>query len=128
MKHIPIILSVLLLLLPCISFAAAQRSPEEIWKSLEKLPPAEREKKLVEGAKNEPEMDRAQRCAENLGRAASTQVEGRNSFRRVIIRRGHGFIRRVGSGKGRKLFFASQPATAVDPRRPRHNDSNDDGG
>ena len=29
---------------------------EEIWKSLEKLPAAEREKKLVEGAKKEGEM------------------------------------------------------------------------
>ena len=30
--------------------------PEEIWKSLEKLTPAEREKKLIEGAKKEGEM------------------------------------------------------------------------
>jgi iron(III) transport system substrate-binding protein len=35
---------------------AAATSPEEIWKSLEKLPAAEREKKLVEGAKSEGEM------------------------------------------------------------------------
>ena len=34
----------------------ARRHPEEIWKSLEKLPAAEREKKLVEGAKKEGEM------------------------------------------------------------------------
>ena len=31
-------------------------TPEEIWQSLEKLPAAEREKKLVEGAKKEGEM------------------------------------------------------------------------
>jgi iron(III) transport system substrate-binding protein len=31
-------------------------TPEETWKSLEKLPPAEREKKLIEGAKKEGEM------------------------------------------------------------------------
>ena len=35
---------------------AAAASPEEIWKSLEKLPAAEREKKLIEGAKSEGEM------------------------------------------------------------------------
>jgi iron(III) transport system substrate-binding protein len=43
-------------LLPNPIFGAAARSPEEIWKSLEKLPAAEREKKLVEGAKSEGEM------------------------------------------------------------------------
>ena len=37
-------------------FGAATRPAEEIWKSLEKLPAAEREKKLVEGAKSEGEM------------------------------------------------------------------------
>ena len=36
--------------------SAAARSPEKIWKSLEQLPSAEREKKLVEGAKTEGEM------------------------------------------------------------------------
>ena len=36
--------------------AAIALTPEEIWKSLEKLPAAEREKKLIEGAKNEGEM------------------------------------------------------------------------
>jgi ABC-type Fe3+ transport system substrate-binding protein len=41
---------------PCVSDAGAVLSPEEIWKSLEKLPVAEREKKLVEGAKKETEM------------------------------------------------------------------------
>jgi iron(III) transport system substrate-binding protein len=41
---------------PCVSAAATVLSPEEIWKSLEKLPVAEREKKLVEGAKKETEM------------------------------------------------------------------------
>jgi iron(III) transport system substrate-binding protein len=35
---------------------AAASPPEEIWKALEKLPAVEREKKLVEGAKNETEM------------------------------------------------------------------------
>jgi iron(III) transport system substrate-binding protein len=38
------------------SYSAMATSPEEIWKSLEKLPPAEREKKLIEGAKKEGEM------------------------------------------------------------------------
>ena len=41
---------------PRAGYSAAAASPEEIWKSLERLPPAEREKKLVEGAKNEGEM------------------------------------------------------------------------
>ena len=36
--------------------AAVALTPEEIWKSLEKLPAAERDKKLVEGAKKEGEM------------------------------------------------------------------------
>jgi iron(III) transport system substrate-binding protein len=43
-------------LLPHISFSASAQPAEEIWKSLEKLPPAEREKKLIEGAKREGEM------------------------------------------------------------------------
>jgi iron(III) transport system substrate-binding protein len=38
------------------SFGAAAKSPEETWKELERLPQAEREKKLIEGAKNEGEM------------------------------------------------------------------------
>src|SRR4030095_14909942 len=38
------------------SDAAVARPPEEMWKSLEKLPPAEREKKLIEGARSEGEM------------------------------------------------------------------------
>lgn len=42
--------------LPSFLSAAPAPMPEEIWKSLEKLPPAEREKKLVEGAKKEGEM------------------------------------------------------------------------
>jgi iron(III) transport system substrate-binding protein len=37
-------------------FGAAARSSEEVWKSLEKLPAAEREKKLIDGAKSEGEM------------------------------------------------------------------------
>src|SRR5262245_22058622 len=36
--------------------SATVLSPEETWKSLEKLPAAEREKKLIEGAKREGEM------------------------------------------------------------------------
>src|SRR5512141_1370934 len=39
-----------------LSHAALAPTAEEIWKSLEKLPAAEREKKLVEGAKKEGEM------------------------------------------------------------------------
>jgi iron(III) transport system substrate-binding protein len=35
---------------------ANAQTPEDLWKSLEKLPAAEREKKLVEGAKKEGEM------------------------------------------------------------------------
>ena len=35
---------------------ANAQTPEELWKSLEKLPAAEREKKLIEGAKKEGEM------------------------------------------------------------------------
>jgi|GEM_PF-432050 len=36
--------------------AAAPKSAEEVWKELEKLPPAERQKRLIEGAKSEKEM------------------------------------------------------------------------
>src|SRR6185295_13477959 len=45
-----------LLFTPVVSHAALAPTPEEIWKSLEKLPAAEREKKLIEGAKKEGEM------------------------------------------------------------------------
>ena len=45
-----------ILFLPALLRAAPAPMPEEIWKSLEKLPPAEREKKLVEGAKKEGEL------------------------------------------------------------------------
>ena len=38
------------------SFGAAAKSPEEIWKELEKVSSVEREKKLIEGAKSEGEM------------------------------------------------------------------------
>jgi hypothetical protein len=41
---------------PPTGYGAAANPPEEIWKSLEKLPPAEREKKLIEGARSEGEM------------------------------------------------------------------------
>jgi hypothetical protein len=34
------------------NFAAAAKSPEEIWKELERLSQVEREKKLIEGAKS----------------------------------------------------------------------------
>ena len=43
-------------LIPVLSHAALAPTAEEIWKSLEKLPAAEREKKLVESAKKEGEM------------------------------------------------------------------------
>jgi len=59
MKRLIEILSaatILLALSPAPGFAAASRSAEEIWKSLEKLPAVEREKKLIEGAKSEGEM------------------------------------------------------------------------
>lgn len=48
--------SILLALSPAPGIAAASRSAEEIWKSLDKLPAVEREKKLIEGAKSEGEM------------------------------------------------------------------------
>jgi iron(III) transport system substrate-binding protein len=41
---------------PTLSRAAIQQAPEEIWKALEKISPAEREKKLIDGAKAETEM------------------------------------------------------------------------
>ena len=56
MQRILAFLLFLLSLLPGIGFGAAQRSPEDIWKSLEKISATEREKKLVEGAKTESEM------------------------------------------------------------------------
>jgi iron(III) transport system substrate-binding protein len=43
-------------LLPNISFSASVQPAEEIWKSLETVPAAEREKKLADGAKREGEM------------------------------------------------------------------------
>jgi iron(III) transport system substrate-binding protein len=51
-----IVLSGGLSLVPNISFSASAQPAEEIWKSLEKLPAAEREKKLIDGAKSEGEM------------------------------------------------------------------------
>ncbi len=50
------ILGLCILGLPSLLNAATAPMPEEIWKSLEKLPAAEREKKLVEGAKKEGEL------------------------------------------------------------------------
>jgi len=47
---------VLLGLCPDPILGATARLAEQIWKSLEKLPAAEREKKLIEGAKSEGEM------------------------------------------------------------------------
>jgi iron(III) transport system substrate-binding protein len=55
MKHIIAILSLLAAAITSQTRVAAI-TPEEIWKSLEKLPAAEREKKLVEGARKEGEM------------------------------------------------------------------------
>src|SRR5215470_13862264 len=52
----PIISLLWLLIVPGIGLGAAPRSSEEIWKSLESLPQAEREKKLIAGAKTESEM------------------------------------------------------------------------
>src|SRR4026207_1228353 len=49
-------LTIALPFIPMISHAALAPAAEEIWKSLEKLPAAEREKKLIEGAKKEGEM------------------------------------------------------------------------
>jgi iron(III) transport system substrate-binding protein len=51
-----IFIAIFLLLGAHPSYSASVSPPEEIWKSLEKLPPAEREKKLIEGAKKEGEM------------------------------------------------------------------------
>jgi iron(III) transport system substrate-binding protein len=45
-----------LTLSPVLARQAHAQSPEEIWKSLEKLPALEREKKLVEGARKEGQM------------------------------------------------------------------------
>src|SRR5437773_2107031 len=50
-----LVVAVALSFSPSASTSAAA-SPEEIWKSLEKLPAAEREKKLIESAKSEGEM------------------------------------------------------------------------
>ncbi len=55
MKRWVALLSLSLTTFWCVSVTYAV-APEEIWKSLEKLSPAEREKKLVEGAKKEGEM------------------------------------------------------------------------
>jgi uncharacterized membrane-anchored protein len=44
------------LLFPALSYAAQAKSAEEVWKALENVPAAEREKKLVEGAKSEGGM------------------------------------------------------------------------
>ncbi len=44
------------LFLPGSIIAAPAKNAEEVWKALEKLPPGEREKRLIEGAKAEGEM------------------------------------------------------------------------
>ncbi len=46
----------LLAFLPEVGMAAQPKDAEEVWRALEKLAPAEREKKLTEGAKAEGEM------------------------------------------------------------------------
>jgi len=51
-----IFIAIFLLLGAHPSYSASVSPPEEIWKSLEKLPAAEREKKLIEGAKRQVEM------------------------------------------------------------------------
>jgi iron(III) transport system substrate-binding protein len=59
MGRLPVILLLAALALtfsPSFSPKALAQSPEEIWQSLEKLPRAERDKKLVEGARKEGEM------------------------------------------------------------------------
>jgi iron(III) transport system substrate-binding protein len=58
MSNWPIILLAVvgLGLSPALGPRAAAQTPEEIWKSLENLPAAEREKKLVEGARKEGAM------------------------------------------------------------------------
>src|SRR4249919_3595346 len=57
-NSIPVVIGLFFLLafLPHAGFGAAANTPEDIWKSLEKLPAAEREIKLIEGAKKEGEM------------------------------------------------------------------------
>jgi iron(III) transport system substrate-binding protein len=49
-------LCLLLISLTTVANSARASSAEELWKSLEKLPAAEREKKLIEGAKREGEL------------------------------------------------------------------------
>jgi len=56
----PMIFRTVLLVLSLLCFnklsSGAQQAPEDIWKALERISPAEREKKLIEGAKRETEM------------------------------------------------------------------------
>jgi len=52
----PIFAGLLLLSAVFAADAVLAQNREDLWKALEKLPPAEREKKLVEGAKSEGEM------------------------------------------------------------------------
>jgi iron(III) transport system substrate-binding protein len=49
-------LGALSLVMLCTADAVRAQAPEELWRSLEKLPAAEREKKLIDGAKKEGEM------------------------------------------------------------------------
>ncbi len=51
-----LVLACLLLVFPRISAGAVTKSAEEVWMGLEKLPPEERQKRLIEGAKAEGEM------------------------------------------------------------------------
>jgi iron(III) transport system substrate-binding protein len=55
MKYVAQILTLLIAVVTS-QIHVAGATPEEIWKSLENLPPAEREKKLIEGAGKEGEM------------------------------------------------------------------------
>lgn len=55
MRHAVLILAFFVLLAHD-ALAAAGKGAEDVWRALEKLPPAEREKKLVEGARAEREM------------------------------------------------------------------------
>ena len=56
MGHLVKILVILLVLVGLERVNVAAATPEEIWRALEKLSPAEREKKLAEGARKEGEM------------------------------------------------------------------------
>ena len=56
-----------------------------------------------------------------------SEVERRDPLRRIVPRRSHGAARRMGQRENRELSEQAQPAAALDPRRPRYHDANDDG-